>query len=99
MSSDPPLNAMPRMPTVMSDRSSASSQLADDVEREALVDEHGRVAERELVVAERGQLHGVLEQARASREAGAGHVLRARVVLREPGADALEVEARRFAIM
>ena len=67
-------------------------ELADDVQRQTLVDQHRRVAEREVVVVERGQLHRVLEQARPGREAGTGHVRGARVVLREALADALEVQ-------
>ena len=60
---------MPRMPTVICDRSRLLLQPGDEVERQALVDHHARVAEREVVVVERGELHRVLEQARPGGEA------------------------------
>ena len=93
MSSDPPLNAMPRMPTVSAGQVVPLLQPVDQVQRQALVDRHRRVAEREVVVVERGQLHRVLEQARPGGEPGAGHVRRPRVVLGQARADPLEVEA------
>ena len=95
MSSDPALNAIPRMPTVLSDRSWPQLELAGDVERQSLVDEHRGVAELEGVVAEGGELHRVLEQAGSRGEARPGHVLRTRIILGEAGTDALEVDALR----
>ena len=47
---------------------------ADEVVGQALVDEHRRVPERERTPGDRRQLHGVLEQARPGREAGAREV-------------------------
>ena len=86
MSSDSALNAMPRMPTVIVGQVEALLEPRDQVERQALVDHHARVTEREVVVVERGELHRVLEQARPGREPGAGQVGGARVVVRRRAA-------------
>src|SRR6478672_6564748 len=59
----------------------AALERAHDVCREALVDLHRGLTEREVVARERRQLHRVLEQARAGGEAWAGQVGRPRVVL------------------
>ena len=68
-------------------------QAVHQVQRHALVDGHRGVAEREVVVVERRELHGVLEQARPGGEARGRHVGGPRVVLGQPLPDALEVEA------
>ena len=93
MSSDSPLNAMPEDADGHRRQVEALLHARDEVQRQALVDHHARVPEREVVVVERRELHRVLEQARPGREPGPGHVGRTRVVVRERGADALEVEA------
>src|SRR5262245_63352283 len=46
----------------------SSLELGDEVKRQALVDHHAGVAERELVVVERGELHRVLQEARSRRK-------------------------------
>ena len=46
-----------------------AAQLADDVQRQPLVDHDGGIAERELVSGEGQELHGVLDQARARGKA------------------------------
>ena len=72
----------------------APLQRRDDVGRHALVDLHGRLAQREVVRRERRQLHRVLEQARAGGEARAGQVRGARVVLADRAQDVRVVHAR-----
>ncbi len=92
MSSDSALNDMPSTPTVMRREVVALLEPGDDVEGQALVDRHARLAEVEVVVVERGQLHRVLEQARAGGEPGAGQIGSARVVVGQRRTDALVVE-------
>ena len=65
------LNAMPRMPTVVVAAGRAAFGRLDEEARQPLVDQHRRVAEDEVVVADRGELHRVLEQAGAGGEARA----------------------------
>ena len=72
MSSDSALNAMPEDADGQRRRGRMLLELVDDVEGQPLVDQHRRVAEGEVVVVERGELHRVLEQARAGGETGAG---------------------------
>ena len=68
-------------------------QPVHQVQRHALVDRHRGVAEGEVVVVERRQLHGVLEQAGPGGEARGRHVGGPWVVLPQPLPDALEVQA------
>ena len=75
----------------MPDRLAAEPAVAalegrDDVGRQALVDLHRGLAEREVVRGEGRQLHRVLEQARPGGEAGARQVGRARIVLADRAA-------------
>ena len=63
-----------------------------DVGRQALVDLHRGLAEREVIGGEGRQLHRVLEQARAGGEAGAGQVGGARVVLADRAQDVRVVD-------
>ena len=80
------------MPTVIERQVEPLLEPVHQVERQPLVDRHRGVAEGEVVVVERGELHRVLEQARPGGEAGARHVGGPRVVLGQALADALEVE-------
>ena len=64
-----------------------------DVGRQALVDLHRGLAHREVVGRERGELHRVLEQARAGGEARAGQVGGARVVVADRVEDVRVVDA------
>ena len=74
----------------------AAFERRDDVRRQALVDLHRGLAEREVIGGEGGQLHRVLEQARTGGEAGAGQVGGARVVLADRPQDVRVVDARRW---
>ena len=71
----------------------AGLQPGDEVEREALIDQHCRVPEHKLVLVERGELHRVLEQARAGREPRPGHIGGPRIVVAYCPAYPLKVEA------
>ena len=57
-----------------------AAKLLDDVEDQAFVDQHRRVAEPELVARERRELHRVLEEARARSKAGAGYPRGPRII-------------------
>src|SRR5262249_14421165 len=61
-----------------------------------LVDSHCRVAEREPVRVERGELHGVLQQARAGGEASRGEAGGAAVPLDHRPAHPVEVDTHAF---
>ncbi len=71
------------------------SRQLDEVAGQPLVDQHGGVAEHEVVVAEGGELHGVLDQAGAGGEARPRHARHARVVVAAAVEDAVEVDAGR----
>ena len=68
-------------------------QPGDDVQRQALVDRDAGLAEVEVVVVERGELHRVLEQARPGGEARTREIGGPRIVVGERRADPLVVEA------
>ena len=63
-----PLNAMPRMPAVIVDRSKCDLANATSVAGKTFVDGHRRLAERKRAKIKRRQLNGVFRQARASRQ-------------------------------
>src|SRR5262249_7341990 len=67
-----------------------------NVERKALVDQHGGVAEAELVLGKGGELHRVLHQARAGREAGGRNAAGARIVASHRVVDLAVIETCRF---
>jgi hypothetical protein len=76
---------MPRIPAVLPARSifrflARSNQMRG----QAFVDEHGRVAQDEFIVAEGGQLHRVLDETGAGGEAGAGHAAMRGYLYRQP---------------
>ncbi len=93
MSSEFALKAMPRMPTVMAGQIVLGLELLHHVQRQALVDEHRRMAEEVVVVVERGELHRVLEQARSRGETRARQVCRTGVAVGQGIPDALEIQA------
>ena len=71
----------------------AALQAGDQVEGQALVDHHARLAEGEVVVVERCELHRVLEQAWPRSEARPRHVGSAGVLVHQRRPDPLEVDA------
>ena len=82
------------MPTVLPcEAAVAALQGAHDVGGQPLVDLHRRLAHREVVARERGQLHRVLEQARTGGEARPGQVGGPRVVLADRAQDVGVVHA------
>ena len=74
----------------------APAKVFADVQHQALVDQHGGVAEAELVLGEGGELHRVLHQARARREARGRNAAGARIVSPHRIVDPAVIETRRL---
>src|SRR5262249_10148860 len=74
----------------------AAAQIITDVQRQPFVDQHGGIAEAELVLGKGGELHGVLHQAWAGREARRWNFAGGRVVALHGVKDLAVIEAGRL---